>query len=207
MHNEQFIRIATLGRMDTLDTLRTRKKAATRQSLHEAALRLAMERGLDGVTVEDIADAVGVSRRTFSNYFTNKEDAILHADRERTGVLVSLVEHRPAGEQPWQALRTASRELYRGRAVPDREWVAQLRLLRRHPSLLAQQAGDQITLERDLAAVLVARGHDLDEPLARLMTATFLAAVRTASVLWLEDSAERSLPDLVDDLLGRVAFS
>ncbi|MEV7039671.1 TetR/AcrR family transcriptional regulator [Amycolatopsis sp. NPDC051061] len=193
--------------MDTLDTLRTRKKAATRQSLHEAALRLAMERGLDGVTVEDIADAVGVSRRTFSNYFTNKEDAILHADRERTGVLVSLVEHRPAGEEPWQALRTASRELYRGRAVPDREWVAQLRLLRRHPSLLAQQAGDQITLERDLAAVLVARGPDLDEPLARLMTATFLAAVRTASVLWLEESGDQSLPDLVDDLLARVSFS
>jgi AcrR family transcriptional regulator len=193
--------------MDTLDTLRTRKKAATRQSLHEAALHLAMERGLDGVTVEDIADAVGVSRRTFSNYFTNKEDAILHADRERTGVLVSLVEHRPAGEEPWQALRTASRELYRGRAVPDREWVAQLRLLRRHPSLLAQQAGDQITLERDLAAVLVARGHDLHDPLARLMTATFLAAVRTASVLWLEESGDQSLPDLVDDLLARVSFS
>jgi AcrR family transcriptional regulator len=193
--------------MDTLDTLRTRKKAATRQSLHEAALHLAMERGLDGVTVEDIADAVGVSRRTFSNYFTNKEDAILHADRERTGVLVSLVENRPADEEPWPALRTASRELYRGRAVPDREWVAQLRLLRRHPSLLAQQAGDQITLERDLAAVLVARGHDLDEALARLMTATFLAAVRTASVLWLEESGDQSLPDVLDHLLGRVGFS
>ncbi len=191
--------------MDALD-LRSRKKAATRQSLHEAALHLAMERGLDGVTVEDIADAVGVSRRTFSNYFTNKEDAILHADRERTGVLVSLVEHRPAGEPPWQALRTASRELYRGRAVPDREWVAQLRLLRRHPSLLAQQAGDQIALERDLAAVLVARGHDLDEALARLMTATFLAAVRTASVLWLEGSADQPLPDVLDGLLGRVEF-
>jgi AcrR family transcriptional regulator len=192
--------------MDALDTLRTRKKAATRQSLHEAALHLAVERGLDGVTVEDIADAVGVSRRTFSNYFTNKEDAILHADRERTRVLVSLVENRPADEEPWQAVRGASRELYHGRAVPDREWVAQLRLLRRHPTLLAQQAGDQITLERDLAAVLVARGHGLDEALARLMTATFLAAVRTASVLWLEDSAERSLPDLVDELLGRVGF-
>ncbi|MGK3206304.1 TetR/AcrR family transcriptional regulator [Amycolatopsis sp. MEPSY49] len=192
--------------MDTLDTLRSRKKAATRQSLHEAALRLAMERGLDGVTVEDIADAVGVSRRTFSNYFTNKEDAILHADRERTGVLVSLVEHRPAEEPPWRALRTASRELYHGRAVPDREWVAQLRLLRRHPSLLAQQAGDQIALERDLAAVLVARGHDLDETLARLMTATFLAAVRTASVLWLEGSADQPLPELIDELLGRVEF-
>ncbi|MFI9449930.1 TetR/AcrR family transcriptional regulator [Amycolatopsis sp. NPDC052450] len=190
--------------MDTLDTLRTRKKAATRQSLHEAALRLAMEHGLDGVTVEDIADAVGVSRRTFSNYFANKEDAILHADRERTGLLVSLVEGRPSGEKPWQALRAACRELYRAHPVPDREWVAQLRLLRRHPSLLARQAGDQFALERDLIAVLLARGHGLDQELARLTAATFLATLRTGNVLWLEGQEDQPLPEVVDRLLGRV---
>jgi AcrR family transcriptional regulator len=190
--------------MDTVDTLRTRKKAATRQSLHEAALRLAVERGLDGVTVEDIADEVGVSRRTFSNYFANKEDAILHADRERTRALVSLVEGRPEGEDSWEALRAASRGLYQARTIPDPVWVAQLRLLRRHPSLLAQQASDQIALERDLAAVLVARGHEGDEELARLMTATFLAAMRTGILWWLEGSDEQSLAEVVDRLLGRV---
>ncbi|WP_181773744.1 TetR/AcrR family transcriptional regulator [Amycolatopsis pittospori] len=188
--------------MDTLDTLRTRKKAATRHSLHEAALRLAMEHGLDGVTVEDIADAAGVSRRTFSNYFANKEDAILYADRERTGLLVSLVEGRPSGERPWPALRAACQELYRAHPVPDREWVAQLRLLRRHPSLLARQAGDQIALERDLTAVLLDRG--LDQELARLTAATFLATLRTGNVLWLEGPDDQSLPDLVDRLLSRV---
>jgi AcrR family transcriptional regulator len=189
--------------VESTATLRTRKKAATRQSLHEAALRLAMEHGLDGVTVEDIADEVGVSRRTFSNYFANKEDAVLHADRERTRNLVALVDGRPADEPPWQALRAAVAELYRDRPIPDPEWVAQLRLLRRHPSLLARQASDQIALERDLAAVLSARGHGLDAELARLMAATFLAAVRTAGVLWLESSGGQPLPDLTDRLLGR----
>jgi AcrR family transcriptional regulator len=192
--------------MDTVDTLRTRKKAATRQSLHEAALRLAMERGLDDVTVEDIADEVGVSRRTFSNYFANKEDAILHADRERTRVLVSLIEGRPPGEQPWEALRAAGRELYQARALPDPEWVGQLRLLWRHPSLLAQQASDQIALERELAAMLADRGPGVDEELARLMTATFLAAMRTGILRWLEGSGEQPLAEVVDRLLGRVHF-
>lgn len=187
---------------EPVDTLRTRKKAATRQSLHEAALRLAMERGLDGVTVEDIADEVGVSRRTFSNYFANKEDAVLHADRERTRNLVALVDGRPAEEPPWEALRAAVAELHTVRTLPDREWVAQLRLLRRHPSLLARQASDQIALERDLADVLVTRGV-VDHELARLMASTFLAAVRTGGVLWLESSGEQPLPDLVDRLLGR----
>ncbi|NED89115.1 TetR family transcriptional regulator, partial [Streptomyces sp. SID11233] len=57
--------------------LRERKKAATREAVHKAALSLAVEHGFEHVTVEAIADAAGISRRTFSNYFTAKEDAVL----------------------------------------------------------------------------------------------------------------------------------
>ncbi|MEV6235112.1 TetR family transcriptional regulator [Lentzea sp. NPDC051838] len=181
-------------------TLRERKKAETRRSLARAALRLAMERGLDGVTVEDIADEAGVSRRTFSNYFTSKEDAVLGVDRERFQTLVALVGSRPVEEKSWQALRAATADLYRAWPVPDVEWMAQLRLLRRHPSLLARQAGDQVALERDLAAVL----REPSAEVARLTAATFLAAVRTGIALWLEGAGEEQLPDLVDRLLSRV---
>jgi AcrR family transcriptional regulator len=189
-------------RMETSTTLREHKKAVTRRSLAGAALRLAMERGLDGVTVEDIADEAGVSRRTFSNYFASKEDAVLDADRQRFQALVAMVATRPGGEEPWQALRAAMAELYRTWPVPDVEWMAQLRLLRRHPSLLARQAGDQVALERDLAAVLVVR--EPEEEVARLMAATFLATIRTGIALWLEGAGEQQLPVLVDRLLSRV---
>lgn len=59
--------------------LREQKKAETREAISLAAARLASERGLDCVTVDDIAEAAGVARRTFRNYFPNKESAILHA--------------------------------------------------------------------------------------------------------------------------------
>ena len=191
--------------MEPVGTLRERKKAATRQSLHQAALRLAMSGGLDNVTVEDIADEVGVSRRTFSNYFANKEDAVLHADRERTRRLIDLVRVRPASEKPWTALRRSAGQLYEQLTRPDPIWVAQLRLLRRHPSLLARQAADQIELERELADVLLTRGAE-DPELARLMVATFLAVTRTAGALWFDAAGERPLPELMDRLLDRVRF-
>jgi AcrR family transcriptional regulator len=191
--------------VESVSTLRERKKAATRQSLHEAALRLAMARGLDNVTVEDIADEVGVSRRTFSNYFANKEDAVLHADRERARQLLDLVRRRPVAERPWVALRHSVAELYGELTLPDPAWLAQLRLLRRHPSLLARQAADQMELERELADVLLARGVD-DRELARLMAATYWAATRTAGALWFDSGGVQSLPALVDRILDRVRF-
>lgn len=56
-------------------SLRERKKRATRAALHQTALRLVSEQGAAGVTVEEICDEVGISPRTFFNYFPTKLDA------------------------------------------------------------------------------------------------------------------------------------
>ncbi len=58
--------------------LRERKKQQRRAALHVAALRLVEEHGLDGTTVEQICDVVGVSPRTFFNYFPSKTAAALN---------------------------------------------------------------------------------------------------------------------------------
>jgi AcrR family transcriptional regulator len=184
--------------------LRERKKAATRQALHEAALRLALEHGPDRITVDAIADEAGVSRRTFSNYFANKEEALFHGDLRRMRALADLVRARPAGESPWAALTAAAEEHYADLGDLDPEWVARGRLVRRHPSLAAAQVQTFATMESALAAEVAARLEDQD-PLgvrAKLVAATFMAVLRVSLNVWLEHPAEVTYWELARESLA-----
>ena len=57
--------------------LRYRKKLKARLSVERAALELVIERGYDGVTVEDICARAEISKKTFFNYFPSKAAAIM----------------------------------------------------------------------------------------------------------------------------------
>jgi AcrR family transcriptional regulator len=67
------------------DGLRERKKRARTDAIVDAAQRLVLDRGLDAVTVEAIAEAAGISPRTFFNYFETKDDAVLGQGAFRLG--------------------------------------------------------------------------------------------------------------------------
>lgn len=175
--------------------LRERKKAATRQALHEAAVRLAGEHGAERVTVEAIADAASVSRRTFSNYFASKEEALLHSEHVRMRMLLELVHARPIDEPPWTALTRSAEEFYRASGDLDPQWVAQVRLVRAHPSLLSQQVSTFAALEREIAAEVTARTAEPDGMRARLTAAAFIASLRVALHVWLDDPAGAPSPN------------
>ncbi|MGY5138836.1 TetR/AcrR family transcriptional regulator, partial [Streptomyces nigrescens] len=61
---------------------RERKKAATRQALADAALRLFLERGYDQVSIRDIAEAADVSTTTLFKHFPGKEALVFDADSD-----------------------------------------------------------------------------------------------------------------------------
>ncbi|WP_245674561.1 acyl-CoA-like ligand-binding transcription factor [Herbidospora cretacea] len=179
--------------------LRERKKAETRQAVHQAALRLTVELGFDAVTVEAIADAANISRRTFSNYFAAKEDAVLYGEEQRIQELVEHIRRRPAGEPGWAALCGAALELYEEQGVAaDREWAMRTRVARRHPALLARQLGNQALLEHELAVEVASReGLDADALRPRILAAAFLAAVRLATLVWLDERESRPLDEVL----------
>lgn len=68
--------------------LREAKRRATAHALAEAAFDLAVERGVDGFTIDDIAARAGYSRRTFANHYSCKEEAVtgLAVERLRDGI-------------------------------------------------------------------------------------------------------------------------
>ncbi|MCU1667353.1 MAG: TetR family transcriptional regulator [Blastococcus sp.] len=169
--------------------LRARKKEATRLALHEAALRLAAEQGADRLHVEAIADAANVSRRTFSNYFSSKEEALFYDDAVRLRRMLELVRDRPADEAPWTVLSRAAEQLTaEGLDEPDPAWLARRRQLRAHPGLLAHQVAAYSTIERDLATELAPRLTGADVELrSRILAATFLSTLRVATQHWIEN--------------------
>ncbi|MEU7792767.1 MULTISPECIES: TetR/AcrR family transcriptional regulator [Micromonospora] len=194
--------------MDECTGLRERKKAATRLALHEAALSLAAEHGPDRITVEAIADAANVSRRTFSNYFGGKEEALFHGDTVRLRRLLTLVAEQPAELSPWAALtRAALVQAEEGYDDPAEPWLNRRRRLHGHPSLAAHQVGAYAALEREMAAELARRLTGPDAALrARIVAATFLASLRIAAHEWLEHPG-RSLRHVLRDVLALAAPS
>jgi AcrR family transcriptional regulator len=84
--------------MHAITGLRERKKAQTRSAISTAVMLLALERGLDAVTAEDIAAAADVSVRTFHNYFGSKEEALVSAWRSKFEVHLEELRARPAEE-------------------------------------------------------------------------------------------------------------
>ncbi|OAR26361.1 TetR family transcriptional regulator [Streptomyces sp. ERV7] len=88
-------------------SLAQRKRQLVSNELTEAALQLLASKGFEAVTIDEIATAAGVSKRTFFRYFASKEDVVVQflADLG-TGIRAGLAA-RAAGELPSVALRHA----------------------------------------------------------------------------------------------------
>lgn len=99
-------------------SLRERKKARTRASLREHALRLFREQGYQATTVEQIAAAAEVSPSTFFRYFPTKEDVVLQDDMDTRMAQAFAVQ--PPELPPLPAIRAAMRETWA--SFTDAEW-------------------------------------------------------------------------------------
>ncbi|KFZ81909.1 TetR family transcriptional regulator [Amycolatopsis sp. MJM2582] len=187
--------------------LRERKKRAARRAMSEAALRLAAEKGVEQVRVEDIASAVGVSSRTFNNYFSSKEEAICSFIVERQERVLEALRERPPEESLWEAVSAATLETYGREGEPNRDSVKLARSMILHPSVHGEFLKAHATVERVLAEGILERaGAGPENALnARLMAAIVESAVKTAFFHWLMNEGTEPFLETVSALLHEAA--
>lgn len=170
--------------------LRERKKQATRKALREAALRLAVQRGPDNVRVEDIAEAAGVSPRTYNNYYSSREQAIVAAvTAEREARVAAAVAARPASVALADAVVGAIVEQYTDPGSHDRDTLL---LITMSPALRGAYLAAAAGIEHPLATVIAERLGAAQQDTARVLSASVAAAVRVALGRWLEPAAGSS---------------
>jgi AcrR family transcriptional regulator len=171
--------------------LRERKKLATHEALRAAALRLALEHGPDNVRVNDIADAAGVSPRTYNNYFSSREQAIVAAvTAERSLRIATVLRNRPATEPLATAVIDTVVEQYIGEPAGDA-----LTMITTTPRLRTEFIDAVATIQPPLAAAIAERIGQTDSLIADVLAAAVAAAVRVALQHWVQPPGEGMLSD------------
>ncbi|MGW1047767.1 TetR family transcriptional regulator [Streptomyces sp. NPDC002521] len=175
-----------------METLRERKKQRTREALLRAALELFTSQGYEDTTVDEIAEAVDISPRTFFRYFAGKEDVAFAVQAMTEERFVAAVRARPAHEAPMEALRQAVLEGWdaiRGTvesAVPVELYLRMYRTIESTPALLAAHLRRSAATEETIARLLAEReGVDVDaDPRPRLAVAVFGGVIRVTERQW-----------------------
>jgi AcrR family transcriptional regulator len=187
--------------------LRERKKRETRQALAFAAMRLAQERGLENLRVEDITDAVNVSRRTFANYFSSKEEAIASLNADRAARAAEALRERPEGEPLADSLAEVFAAQHEAATRVDRERMDAIRMLVSSPALFGEYLKTLVQSEEPLAKAIAERiGADPRRDLyPDVLAAAVTAAVRAATGHWMAAGVVGSLPDLIRQAVRQVA--
>jgi AcrR family transcriptional regulator len=189
----------------TTTGLRERKKADTRAALAAAVLRLAVEKGFEHVTVEEVAGAADVSYRTFFNHFGSKEEALLQPEGADLPRLADRLGDQPAGLPLLAALRSAMAEDLARIEDDATTWRARLSVIAATPALLPRLVELSATDEQALARAVATRtGTDVDTDLfPALVAGVTTTAVRVAFMRW--HAGTVPLAQLVDEALAAVA--
>lgn len=186
---------------------RDRKKLETRAALEHAALTLVAERGLAAVTVEDIAEAVDVSSRTFFNYFPSKEDALIGSGKASAAELCQMLDAVPARVPVLEALRLMARAEAERVQEQREQWLLRLKVFEQNPSLLPRLVASGSETERAVMVAVARRAGvtPCTSGYPELATAAALAAFRVAMLRWSAAHGRTSLAGLVDEGFDQLA--
>lgn len=170
-----------------------------RSLLARTAIELFAAKGFDNTTLDEVAAAAGVSRRTLFNYFRNKEDLALSGLDEQGELIAARLAERPADEDAWTALRAAFQVLEEI-AMPAEGRLEFITLLFGNDSLRAGHAEKQARWQDLFAPLIEPRLPDSDRRTlqARAIAAAAIVCMQAANEEWVRLGGQADMFDLYD---------
>ncbi len=171
-------------RQDRPEGLRERKKARTRASIREHALRLFREQGYQATTVEQIAAAAEVSPSTFFRYFPSKEDVVLQDDMDTR--MIEALERQPAELGPLTAVRAATQEMFAGYNAADLDVLRETTVLTFTVPEVRARALDEFARTIGVVAEAVAKraGRGPDDLAVRTAAGAIVGVIMAITMPW-----------------------
>jgi AcrR family transcriptional regulator len=174
--------------------------------LERAALELFLQSGYGTVTVEQIAQAAGISRRTFFRYFANKSDLFVADARRRYDQVCEEMQRRPRFEPTFTSL---CESFVSGSQFDlDARELTELRmkLLDEQPDLVEKLRADSEPMGERLTVLVAARlGIDaVLDPRPDLVVRLVRGAARSAQRTWFARECAPDLVELLRESFGRL---
>lgn len=181
--------------------LRERKRRQTRERIANAAKTLFLKHGFDATTIDEIAAAADVSKRTFFDYFPSKEDVIAAWQDHFGEVMAEAVLARPPDEPPIKVVEKALIGSVLASAA-DPQALALGKLIRETPALRGREQLKYVKLEQKLAAALAARSanDEASRLRARLLAMIVVGGMRVGGERWHEDG----VPDDIEGFARKI---
>ncbi len=187
-------------------SLRERKKRLVQATIEEAALRLFQQRGYENTSIQDIADAVMMSSRTFFRYFASKEEVLtgpIHAVQSEG---LRFLQRVASTESPHAALRAIFMFLASLYQQQRASFLLRYQVVMQTPSIASLYLYALTQTEPALCDALCSHleaatnRHEM-----RFLVALYMTALRVALEEWLEQEAQGDLVSLLGEYLD--AFS
>ncbi len=204
----------TSGKMDSMsegnektdrsEGLRQRKRRQTRQRIAEIALRLFLEKGYDETTLDEIAAAADVSRRTIFHYFDGKDAILLAWQSGAEDIFRTALADAPADCAPIDAVRDALLTMVG--QYETRQAIALDRLFRSTEALRARKQADYKRQEDALFSVLEQKWPAPGNRLRlRVVAMMGIGAMRIAAETWSAEQGARPLGAYVQETFAALS--
>jgi AcrR family transcriptional regulator len=186
-------------------SLRERKKAKTRASIREHALRLFREQGYQATTVEQIAAAAEVSPSTFFRYFPTKEDVVLQDDLDTR--MMEAFSRQPADLPPVAAIRAATKEAFASLSRDEMALISEAAELSLTLPEIRARSIDEFARSIDAMAEAIGErtGRSSRDLTVRTLAGAVIGVVMSVTMPWhgwTEESLGKDLFDRIDEALG-----